>query len=35
MSERVLREHVILYGHFVDIVWIFLFAPIYLPGRGL
>jgi cytochrome c oxidase subunit 3 len=24
-----------LYWHFVDIVWIFLFALIYLPGRGL
>ena len=24
-----------LYWHFVDIVWIFLFAVIYLPGRGL
>jgi|SRR5579872_3312893 len=23
-----------LYWHFVDIVWIFLFALIYLPGRG-
>lgn len=24
-----------LYWHFVDIVWIFLFAVIYLPGRSL
>jgi cytochrome c oxidase subunit III len=24
-----------LYWHFVDIVWIFLFALIYLPGRSL
>jgi cytochrome c oxidase subunit III len=24
-----------LYWHFVDVVWIFLFALIYLPGRGL
>jgi cytochrome c oxidase subunit 3 len=23
-----------LYWHFVDVVWIFLFALIYLPGRG-
>jgi cytochrome c oxidase subunit III len=23
-----------LYWHFVDLVWIFLFALIYLPGRG-
>jgi cytochrome c oxidase subunit 3 len=23
-----------LYWHFVDIVWIFLFALIYLPGRN-
>ena len=23
-----------LYWHFVDIVWVFLFALIYLPGRG-
>ena len=23
-----------LYWHFVDIVWIFLFALIYLPGRA-
>lgn len=23
-----------LYWHFVDIVWIFVFAQIYLPGRG-
>jgi cytochrome c oxidase subunit 3 len=22
-----------LYWHFVDVVWIFLFALIYLPGR--
>ena len=26
---------VILYWHFVDIVWIFLFALLYLPGRSL
>jgi len=25
---------VTLYWHFVDLVWIFLFALIYLPGRG-
>jgi cytochrome c oxidase subunit 3 len=24
-----------LYWHFVDIVWIFLFAVVYLPGRSL
>jgi Cytochrome c oxidase subunit III len=24
-----------LYWHFVDVVWIFLFAVIYLPGRSL
>ncbi|HEX5321264.1 MAG TPA: cytochrome c oxidase subunit 3 [Stellaceae bacterium] len=24
-----------LYWHFVDVVWVFLFALIYLPGRGL
>ena len=23
-----------LYWHFVDLVWIFLFALIYLPGRS-
>jgi cytochrome c oxidase subunit 3 len=23
-----------LYWHFVDVVWIFLFALIYLPGRS-
>ena len=23
-----------LYWHFVDVVWIFLFSLIYLPGRG-
>ena len=23
-----------LYWHFVDVVWIFLFALIYLPGRA-
>ena|SRR5579872_681826 len=24
-----------LYWHFVDLVWIFLFAMLYLPGRGV
>jgi cytochrome c oxidase subunit 3 len=24
-----------LYSHFVDVVWIFLFALIYLPGRSI
>ena len=23
-----------LYWHFIDVVWIFLFALIYLPGRS-
>jgi cytochrome c oxidase subunit 3 len=23
-----------LYWHFVDLVWVFLFALIYLPGRS-
>jgi len=23
-----------LYWHFVDVVWVFLFALIYLPGRS-
>jgi cytochrome c oxidase subunit 3 len=23
-----------LYWHFVDVVWVFLFALIYLPGRA-
>jgi cytochrome c oxidase subunit III len=32
--HRAALHSVALYWHFVDIVWIFLFALIYLPGRA-
>ncbi|MHC2252710.1 cytochrome c oxidase subunit 3 [Bradyrhizobium embrapense] len=32
--RRAALHSVALYWHFVDIVWIFLFALIYLPGRS-
>ncbi len=33
--HRAALHSVALYWHFVDVVWIFLFALIYLPGRSV